>query len=137
MLQFQEKIKLETGRRAELRNITREVEQIVEKSKIKNGIANVFTAHTTTALIVNEGEKGLLWDVEEILQALVPEGKGYMHDRIDNNADSHLRAILLGASITIPVENGLLALGTWQSIFFIELDGPRERSVRVSVIGEG
>lgn len=136
-MQFQEKIRLETDRRVELKNITSEVGKIVEKAKIKSGIVNIFTTHTTTAIIVNESEKGLIWDIEEILQSLVPEGKGYMHDRIDKNADSHLRAILLSSSVTIPVENGQVTLGSWQNIFLVELDGPRERTIRVSVVGEG
>ncbi len=135
-MQFQDKLLLETSRRVELKNITGEVERIVEKARIKNGLVNIFTTHTTTAIIVNEGEKGLLRDIEELLQALIPEGEGYMHDRIDKNADSHLRAIFLGASLTIPVENSLLTLGSWQSIFFVELDGPRERTIRVSIVGE-
>lgn len=133
---LQEIIQLATNKRIELKNITREVAQAVERAKIKRGIVNIFTPHTTTAIIINEGEMGLLKDFEAVLQSLIPSGKGYLHDLIDSNADSHLRAIILGSSITIPIQNGNIALGSWQSIFFVELDGPRERTIRVSVIGD-
>lgn len=68
------------------------------------------------------------------MNTLVPKGKGYQHDQIDNNAHAHLRSVLLGSSVTIPIENGSLALGTWQSIFFVECDGPRRREVCVSIL---
>jgi len=99
-----------------------------------NGIAVIYTPHTTTALIVNEAESGLLEDIVEVLQKLIPKGAGYKHDRIDDNADAHLRACILGNSLVIPVENGRLVLGTWQRILFVELDGPRRRRVYVKVI---
>ena len=90
-----------------------------------NGILNVFSKHSTSAIVINENEHGLLADFEKILKDLVPESNNYKHDRIDNNAASHIRAFLLGSSETIPIIDGKLDLGTWQSIFFIELDGPR------------
>ncbi|CAB50324.1 secondary thiamine-phosphate synthase enzyme YjbQ [Pyrococcus abyssi] len=126
-------IKVRTSKEFEIVDITDEVEKIVRESNVKSGLVVVFTRHTTTALTINENESGLKRDLEELLGKLVPKGMGYMHDRIDNNAHSHLRGILIGPSLTIPVEDGRLLLGTWQSILFIELDGPRTREVYVKV----
>ena len=107
------------------------------EDNIGNGILTVFTKHSTSAIVVNENEKGLLKDFESILEDLIKEKYGYMHDRIDNNAASHLKSFLLGSSETIPIINGKIDLGTWQSIFFIELDGPRRnRTVDLVFIGE-
>ena len=108
-----------------------------EINKITNGMVNIFTKHSTSAICVNENEKGLLADLEKVLKDLVKENDNYRHDFIDNNAASHLRAFLLGSSETIPIVDGRLDLGTWQSIFFIELDGPRgNRTVGLTFIGE-
>lgn len=108
-----------------------------EINKITNGMVNIFTKHSTSAICVNENEKGLLADFEKVLKDLVKENDNYGHDFIDNNAASHLRAFLLGSSETIPIVDGRLGLGTWQSIFFIELDGPRgNRTVELTFIGE-
>ncbi len=123
-------IEINTSKRVEIIDITNRVEELVEG----NGIAVIYTPHTTTALIVNEAESGLLEDIVEVLQKLIPKGAGYKHDRIDDNADAHLRACILGNSLVIPVENGRLVLGTWQRILFVELDGPRRRRVYVKVI---
>ena len=107
------------------------------ENSIGNGILTVFTKHSTSAIVVNENEKGLLKDFESILEDLIKEKYGYMHDRIDNNAASHLKSFLLGSSETIPIINGKIDLGTWQSIFFIELDGPRRnRTVDLVFIEE-
>ncbi len=127
-------IEIRTSRRVEILDITPEVQREVEKSGISEGIAVVYTQHTTTAVIVNENESGLKEDIVFVLDKLIPRGAGYMHDNVDNNADSHLRAILLGNSVVVPVTNGKLALGTWQRIMFVELDGPRTRRVLVKVI---
>ena len=107
------------------------------EDNIEKGILTVFTKHSTSAIVVNENERGLLNDFESILEDLIKEKYGYMHDRIDNNAASHLKSFLLGSSETIPIINGKIDLGTWQSIFFIELDGPRRnRTVDLVFIGE-
>ena len=96
-------------------------------------MCSINKAHHT-GLIINENESGLKSDILRFLNELAPKGKGYLHDRIDNNAHAHLRAVVLGSSVTIPIENGTLALGTWQSIFFVECDGPRRREVCVVVV---
>ena len=108
-----------------------------KEDKISEGIVNIFTKHSTSAIRVNENEKGLLLDFEKALKDIVKEKDNYKHDFIDNNAASHIRAFLLGSSETIPIVDGRLDLGTWQSIFFVELDGPRtNRTVDLTFIGE-
>lgn len=127
-------LKIETSRRVELVDITLEVQEEVRKSEIPEGICLISTRHTTAGIIINENESGLKEDILDLLNKLVPTGAGYRHDRIDNNADSHLRALLLGASEALPVSEGKLELGTWQRIFFAEMDGPRSRTVNITLL---
>ena len=128
---------IRTSERVELVDITEEVKSEVRNSGIVNGICVVSTSHTTTAIILNENETGLRHDILDFLEKLIPPSAGYQHDRIDNNADAHLKAIILGPSETIPVTGGELVLGTWQRIFFVELDGPRQRTVNIAKIKKG
>ena len=119
------------------RDIAAVLNEINKEQKMDNGIVNIFTKHSTSAIRVNENEKGLLLDFDKALKDAIKEKDNYKHDFIDNNAASHIRAFLLGASETIPIVGGRLDLGTWQSIFFIELDGPRSnRTVDLTFIGE-
>ncbi len=127
---------IHTGSRIELVDITLQVEEHVRDSTIKNGLCVISTRHSTTSIVINENESGLCSDILNMLERLIPPSAGYDHDRIDNNADAHLKAVLLGSSETVPILNGKLVLGTWQRIFFAELDGPRHRSVDVTVLGE-
>jgi len=127
-------IEIETRRSIEVVDMTSQVQKVVEESKLESGLCLVFTLHTTTGVVINEGESGLIQDILNLMSALVPQGAGYMHDKSDGNAHAHLQAVLLGNSATIPVERGRLILGTWQRILFLELDGPRRRSVYVKVI---
>lgn len=127
-------LKIETSKRIELVDITSAVQEEVRKSEISEGMCLISTRHTTAGIIINENESGLKEDILDLLNKLVPAGAGYRHDRIDNNADSHLRAVLLGASETLPVSEGKLELGTWQRIFFAEMDGPRSRTVNVTLL---
>lgn len=126
-------IEIPTREEFELIDITHLINQKIRESGIKDGIAVIFTRHTTTALFINENESGLLEDVKEFFQSLVPKGKGYKHDRIDRNAHSHLRSIILNPSLAIPIKDGRLLLGTWQSVIFVELDGPRRRKVFIKL----
>jgi secondary thiamine-phosphate synthase enzyme len=131
-----ERIEIGTRQSTELIDITGKVKEIVRSKSggADSGICMIFTKHTTSGIIINENETGLKSDILALLNELIPKGKGYLHDRIDNNAQSHLRSVVLGSSVTIPIEKGDLALGTWQSIFFVECDGPRRREVYVKVI---
>ena len=136
MVLKRETVELTTDQRVEIHDITQDVEAVLKNSGISEGLLNVYSRHSTSGVVINENELGLVKDFQLALQKLVPEGAGYQHDRIDNNADSHIRSFIIGGSQTIPVENGRLMLGTWQSIFFVELDGPRQRKITVTVMGD-
>lgn len=120
-------------------NITDEVSDFVNKSKIKDGIVVVFCAHSTAGITAIEYEGGILKDLKELIEKLVPCDKTYHHDRTwgDGNGFSHLRASLLNPSLVIPVLDEKLILGTWQQIVFCDFDNrPRERKVIFQIIGE-
>ena len=127
-------LKIETSKRVELIDITSAVQEEVKKSEIAEGICFISTRHTTTGIIINENESRLKEDIIELLNKLVPADAGYRHDSIDNNADSHLRAVLIGSSEALPVSEGKLELGTWQRIFFAGMDGPRSRTVNITLL---
>lgn len=97
-----------------------------------DGTCTVFVAHTTAAVVVNEAEDRLLDDLAAFLGDLVAD-EGWAHDELDGNADAHLRASLLGPAVTVPVRDGQLALGRWQSVLLVDCDGPRTRTVDVAV----
>ncbi len=125
---------LKTSKRVEILDITNQVEKEVEKANSKDGIALVYSPHTTTAIVINEAERGLLEDLINSISNLIPEKSNYIHNRIDDNADAHIRASLLGNAVVVPFENRRLLLGTWQRILFIEFDGPRNRRVIVKIL---
>ena len=141
MVIISKSLKISSSSNFQIMDITRDIVAILnetsKENKIENGIVNIFTKHSTSAIRVNENEKGLLLDFEKALKDIVKEKDNYKHDFIDNNAASHIRAFFLGSSETIPIVDGRLDLGTWQSIFFVELDGPRSnRTVELTFIGE-
>ncbi len=143
MVVINKSLKIDSNSNFQIIDITRDIVAILnelnkdDETQMNNGIVNIFTKHSTSAITVNENEKGLLIDFEKVLKDVVKEKDNYKHDFIDNNAASHIRAFLLGSSETIPIVDGRLDLGTWQSIFFIELDGPRRsRTVDLTFIGE-
>ncbi len=134
-------LKIDSNENFQIIDITSDIKIIFDEinndNVLSNGILNIFTKHSTSAIVINENEKGLLGDFEFILEDLVQDKNNYSHDLIDNNASSHLKSFLLGSSETIPIVNGKIDLGTWQSIFFIELDGPRRnRTIDLTFIGE-
>lgn len=128
------KLILNSNRNFEIIDITVMINNEID---IKSGIVNVFSKHSTSAIVVNENESGLLKDLELMLSDLVSDKYSWQHDRIDNNAKSHLKSFLLSSSETIPILDGKLDLGTWQSVFFVELDGPRNnRTVDLTFISD-
>lgn len=140
-----EVIEVKTHKGINIYNITTQVLKILETTSIKNGQVIVFSQHTTTALAINENEERLLEDVKIHLGKLAPDSERYLHNDLHlrdvpedepMNAHSHLMAMMLSTSEVIPIVDGQLALGTWQSILFFELDGPRKRSVFVQISGE-
>ena len=141
MVIISKSLKISSSSNFQIMDITRDIvavlNEINKENKMDKGIVNIFTKHSTSAIRVNENENGLLLDFEKALKDIVKEKDNYKHDFIDNNAASHIRAFILGSSETIPIVDGRLDLGTWQSIFFVELDGPRSnRIVELTFIGE-
>ena len=122
-----------TRNRYQLIDITGKVEEIVKESRIKNGVVLIFIPHSTAAVILTENEPGLKKDWLVFLEKIV-SGFDFFHNRIDNNADSHILSGLLGQGKSLPFENSRLIRGTWQQIFLAELDGPRTRRVIVKII---
>ena len=140
-----EVLKVSTGAGIDINDINRDIRDALWKHDINNGLAVVTSRHTTTALSINEFEERLVTDVKTFINELIPAGRHWLHNDINlrdcppnepENAHSHLAAMLLGSSESIPVVNGELQLGTWQSVLFIELDGPRERSIPLQLWGE-
>lgn len=128
-------IKITTSNQLDIIDITSEINDILKNLEIDNGIVNVFTKHSTTAIVINENEKGLLIDFKNFLNEIVKKDNNSLHDKIDNNAHSHLKSFLLSSSETIPILNSKLNLGVWQSVFLIELDGPRNlREIVLTII---
>lgn len=128
---------LSTSEKYQLIDLTESVEEIVSESKVEKGLCLVHASHATAAIICNEHESGLLHDILRKVKELFPPSAGYLHDRIDDNASSHVASALIGASRTFPIDDGRLVRGTWQNIFLVELDGPRaRRTVNVHIIGE-
>ena len=130
----QKTIILNTNKNFEIIDITSKINDLID---IDNGIISIFSRHSTTAIVVNENEQGLLNDLEFTLDNLIDEKFTYQHDRIDDNACSHLKSFILSSSECLPIRNSRLDLGTWQSVFFIELDGPRHnRQISLTMMGE-
>jgi secondary thiamine-phosphate synthase enzyme len=127
-------ISVRTERRTQLLEITREVQEAVDGTEA--AAALVFVPHTTAGLTINEhADPAVARDFERALERMVGEGWGWEHiEAGEENAPSHIRAALMGPQVVVPVEGGRLALGTWQGIFFCELDGPRDRTVLVTLL---
>jgi len=140
MAAHSETLELATKRGPHALDITREVTAAVARAKIRTGLACIFTPSSTSAILTNEFEPGLMEeDIPAALERLFPEGLDYGHEKRwgDGNGHSHVRAIFLGPSLTVPVVDGQLALGTWQQVVFLELDNkPRRREVLVQVVGD-
>jgi len=130
-----EEFTVSSSRKHDMLDITQEVNAIVSKSKVKEGLCNVYAPHATCAVMINENyDKNVMDDIVECLQKLIPEGK-WKHDKVDNNGASHIKSAIIGPSQTIPVKDCKLLLGRWQDIMLAEFDGPRERTVIVTIIG--
>ncbi|WP_309491843.1 secondary thiamine-phosphate synthase enzyme YjbQ [Candidatus Hecatella orcuttiae] len=125
-----------TTKKVELVNITRRVEEAAEASGVRNGLCLVYVPHSTAALIANENEAGLIQDILNKVEGFFSPGAGYRHDLVDDNAHAHLASVFLGFSQVFPLRNSKIARGVWQSIFLLDLDGPRSRRVTVEVLGE-
>ena len=138
-------IEVETDTGINIYNITPEIEKLIASTGIHNGQVLVFSRHTTTALAINEDEERLLKDIKVFLRKLAPESERYLHNDLHlrdvpedepMNAHSHLMAMMLSTSEVVPIVDGKLALGTYQSVLFFELDGPRKRTVFCQLSGK-
>lgn len=126
-------LRIRTSGKRELVDITAQVAAIVAESGLSDGLCHVYVAHATAAIVVNENDDpNVCVDLLDALDRLIPAGI-WRHDRVDGNAASHIQAAILGPGETIPVANGSLALGRWQSVMLAELDGPRERRILVTL----
>jgi secondary thiamine-phosphate synthase enzyme len=126
-------LRVRSTKKHEVIDITAQVSEAVRGLNIGEGICCVYVPHATAAVIVNENDDMQIGqDLLDALDKIVPEGI-WRHDKIDSNGAAHLKAAILGPSEMIPVQGGRLALGTWQSVMFVELDGPRDRKVIVTV----
>jgi len=126
---------LETQSRVEFKDVTSQIEQLVVKSGIQSGQCHVFVPHTSAAVMINENyDPGLRQDIADFLKKLAPPNADYQHN--DGNCDSHLKAILTGATTTLLIENGRLLLGRWQGVYFCEFDGPRRRDLHIKLVSD-
>jgi len=136
---FQEQMTLQTSGHGDMHDLTPRVQALVGKSGVKTGIAHVFAIGSTAAIGVIEFEPGLKQDLPQLLDRLMPPSRSYGHEQTwhDGNGHSHLQATTLGPSVTTPIADSKLLLGTWQQIFHLECDiHARERTVVVTVLGE-
>jgi secondary thiamine-phosphate synthase enzyme len=134
-------LNLETAERVELVDLTERISGVVHSSGVKEGLVSLWSLHTTCAVFINENQSALHADIKTFLELTVARSGKWMHNDPEhsdcdrNNADAHLRAMLLGHGMTMQVTGGELVLGQWQRVLAAELDGPRIRSVRVQVQG--
>ncbi len=130
-----DEISVKTSSHTQFIDITSKVSEVLEKTGIKDGICTVFTPHTTAGITINENaDPDVPRDIIKEMEKVVPLNDGYAH--IEGNSAAHIKSSLFGCSETVIVRNETLMLGTWQSVFFCEFDGPRNRKVWVKVIGE-
>jgi secondary thiamine-phosphate synthase enzyme len=126
-----------TKKRREFINITGEVERALAKSQIKEGLALVSAMHITAGVYINDAEEGLIADIEEWLEKLAPFRSDYRHHGTgETNGDAHLKNLLIGHQVLVPVTNGRLDFGPWQQVYYAEFDGQRRKRVLIKIIGE-
>ena len=132
-------VRLKLSREDDIIDVTKQTSDALRESELNNGIVNVFVAGSTAAVTTIEYEPGLRYDFPKMLSRIAPKDIQYRHDETwhDGNGHSHVRASLVGPSLTIPFSNGALLLGTWQQIVMLEMDtSPRERALTIQILGE-
>ena len=128
-------ITVHSGSRNEMIDITTEVQEVVDKSGVKDGYVILYVPHTTAAITINEGaDPSVKHDILSALNKLIPHDSSYRH--AEGNSDAHIKSSIIGCNETVLIENGKLVLGIWQHIFFFEGDGPRTRKVYIGVFGK-
>lgn len=128
-------LEINTLRKVEFLDITSRIEKLVREKNVKQGVCIIFSPHTTAGLTINENaDPSVREDIINHLEALVPKNKSYAH--LEGNADAHIKASVIGNSLSLIIEDGNIVLGTWQGIYFCEFDGPRKRKVLVKIVSE-
>ena len=126
-------LKVRTRNRNDVVDLTRQIAELVRQADLEHGLCHVYVPHATAAIIVNENDDPQIGqDLLTALDGLIPEGV-WLHDKVDENGASHLKATILGPSETIPIQRGRLALGTWQAVMLVDFDGPRDRTAIVTL----
>lgn len=137
MKSYREELWFETKTRRAYVNITRQVETVVQKSGVREGLVLVNAMHITASVYINDDEQGLLHDYDEFLDRLAPQGARYRHNETgEDNGDAHLKRQVMGREVVVAITNGKLDFGPWEQIFYGEFDGRRRKRVLVKVIGE-
>jgi len=140
-------IKINTKKQFEFIDLTKDIKSFFENNKVKNGLLNVQSFHTTATIFIQENEPLLLGDIKKLLEKIIPQSIEYEHDNFDKrtvnlcddecaNGHSHCKSLMLPTSVTLNIINGKIQLGKWQRILFIELDRPRPRKIQIQIIGE-
>lgn len=126
------RLTVRTRSREEMVDITGQIQAALHEHPLEQGLCVIYVPHTTAGITINEGaDPAVCRDIQAKLEEWVPRGAGYRH--LEGNADSHIKASLMGSSVTVMVEKGRLVMGTWQRIFFCEFDGPRTRTVHLAL----
>ncbi|MCE2485454.1 MAG: secondary thiamine-phosphate synthase enzyme YjbQ [Desulfurellaceae bacterium] len=126
-------LKVRTRNKNDVVDLTRQIAELVRQADLEHGLCHVYVPHATAAIIVNENDDPQIGqDLLTVLDGLIPEGV-WLHDKVDENGASHLKATILGPSETVPIQRGRLALGTWQAIMLVDFDGPRDRTAIVTL----
>ena len=128
-----EMLKVSTGGRKEVVDLTERVQSVIRRANMRDGLCALFITHTTAALTTGEVGEGTEHDLLEVVERMIPSIR-FRHAHDPSHAWSHMAASILGPSLTLPVAEGQLALGTWQSVLLVELDGPRERTVYITLL---
>ncbi len=132
-----EYLEFNTKKRREYINITSDVEEALEKSGVQEGLILVSAMHITAGIYVNDAESGLISDIDEWADKLAPFGPDYRHHRTgEDNGDAHLKNLLIGHQVTLPITQGRLDFGPWQQVYYAEFDGLRRKRVIIKIIGE-
>jgi secondary thiamine-phosphate synthase enzyme len=127
-------LSVQSSERCEFIKLDAEIARLITESGVKEGVCQIFVPHTTAGVMINEGaDPTVVQDIGAKLTELVPREGRYKHADAERNADSHIKATLIGSSVIVLIRSGAPALGTWQSIFFCEFDGPRRRQVLVRI----
>ncbi|MAG38996.1 hypothetical protein CMO90_02810 [Candidatus Woesearchaeota archaeon] len=130
-------LRISSTKQEELIDITSEVNKLIKDSSVANGLCNVFTTHSTSAVLINENyDSNVCKDFLKAINEAIPKQSNYLHDQIDNNASAHIKAALIGPQESIPIRDKCLKLGTWQSLMFADFDGPKKRIIVISILND-